>query len=312
MAESAKSADPLPPYSNRGVTLGAVIENIGDFLPRFDAYCGTVYAHPLMVLHVLEQALLEAGFNPRREDGPPVRFYARNTLLLAPEGHRLLSVRHGGQNHHPFVECKGEASAAVSEALRGTFDHCPSRIDSAYDLSGPDVMRELYDMARQFERERGVKFDLEGAAIDNPDRGTTVYLGSRKSQVYVRIYQKGLKTAHELGLCGDAIPDELRHWVRVEIELKPDKRPARMKAARLSPAAVWGCSPWASDFAKHALSIDAERVHMNERRESDQDKRMRFLVSQYGPTILEQVERLGSWDRFVEDLQERLGLLEPA
>jgi hypothetical protein len=266
-----------------------------------------------MVIDHLEQALLDADFNTFRADGPAVRFYASNTLLTDHGGHRLLSVRSGGQNRHPFVECKGAASDVVAKLLRsGPWEHAPARIDSAIDRSGPDLFDQLNRLALRYEADFGVKLDRDGADLTNPDRGSTIYLGSRKSQAFVRIYQKGLKHAEEMGLVGDAIPDELRHWVRIELEYKPDKRPARMKAARLSPRALWGCSPWTQRFATDALSIEAKRVHMTERRESNQERAMRFLIQQYGPTIRKQVELLGGWDRLADDLQERLGGLEPA
>lgn len=306
MAPSGASAaivPDLPPYSNRGVTLVP-----GDGLPVLDACFGTVFSHPWPVLDHLEQALMDGGFEPRREDGPRVRFYATNTLLLNPEGGRLLSVRHGGQNHHPFVEAKGSPlSGIVADCLRSEFDYVPARLDSAYDLHGPGVFEELHRIAKLFEVQ-GRNLDYAGAAIENQDRGTTIYLGSRKSEAFVRIYQKGLKLAQELGLVGDQISDELRYWVRVELEYKPDKRPARMKARDLSPSELWGCSQWVREFAKLALSIDAKRVHMHERRETDLERSQRAMFKMFGSTILATVEQLGSWDAFMEFCQARLAV----
>ena len=300
--------DDRPPYSNRGVIPGPDTENIGEIEHAFDAYCATVYAHPWPLLDHLEQALMDAGMNPSRSAGPPVRFYSENTLLLDPDGHRLLSVRAWGQNHHPFVECKGIASPVVAAVLREHFNHVPARLDVAVDRSGPDLMQHLNALALQFERERGVLLERAGADIDNVDRGSTIYLGSRKSQSFLRVYQKGLQIAAEMNMRPEDIPDELRNWVRIEVELKPDKRPARQRASTLDPHEVFGCSPWIRDFAKLALSIDAKRVTMNERRETNHERRMRYLTQQYGPTILEQVNRLGSWEAFAEDLQARLGV----
>lgn len=306
------SAALAPPYSNRGVTL-AQMGNMGSLDPFFDAYFATSYVHPWKLLDHLEQALLDDGHKPRRDDGPPVRFYASNTLLLDPAGRRLLSVRHGGANHFPFVEAKGGLSTAVANCLRENFDHAPSRLDSAFDFCDPLAFDKLHSIAKVFEA-AGRKLDYAGAAPENPDRGTTIYLGSRKSEMFVRIYQKGLKLAQELDLAPDEITDELRNWVRVELEYKPDKRPARMKAVGLSATDIWGCSPWTHEFASMALSIDAKRVHMTERRESDHERAMRFMIAQYGATMLRQLELLGgSWDRFSEDLRARLvEVAEPA
>lgn len=304
-----------PPYSNRGVTIGTDGpeggHSDGNSPAFFDAYCASAYAHPSLVLDHLEQALEDGGFRPTREDGPPVKCYAANTLLVDYCGQRLLSVRHGGQNHHPFVEAKGAVSATVAECLRRHFDHAPSRIDSAIDLTSPTVFAELHAIAKQFEAQ-GRLLDYAGAAADNPDRGTTIYLGSRHSQSFVRIYQKGLKIAAEMGLSGDEIPDELRNWVRVELEFKPDKRPARLKSTKLSPDALWGCSPWTRQFATAALSIEAERVKISERRESNHDRALRYMFEHYGKTMDRQAELLGSWEAFGRYCQARRAQLEQA
>lgn len=290
-----------PPYSNRGV----ILESAPSDGPSFDCYNATVYANPTLLIGRLLDAFTDAGHEVSITDGPPVRFYAQNKLLLGPDGRRLAQVRSGGQNPHPFVEAKGALSPVVADTLRCFFDHSPSRIDSAYDLRGPAVWEELCRIADDFERERGLTLDHKGAKRENADRGTTLYLGSRKSQSFVRIYQKGLQIAQEMGLTGSDIPDELRHWVRVELELKPDKRPARELAAKLAPADLWRCSPWTLAFAKLALSIDAEKIKMSEKRESNEERAMRYMVEQYGPTMLKRIHRLG-WGKFVDDLEDRL------
>jgi hypothetical protein len=307
MNQNSLMSEPTrPPYSNRGVTLPVTITAETSDGPAFDAYCATVYAHPQLVVQALQDGLTEAGYAPRVVDGPKVTNYASNTLLEAPDGSRILSVRHGGMNFHPFVESKSVQSGVVAAVLRANFSHAPSRLDSAYDVRGSTAMAQLHAIAVEFEARIGLKLDYAGASLDNRDRGTTIYLGSRKSQAFVRVYEKGLQLASQMGLVGADIPDELRDWVRIELEYKPDKRPARLKATGLSPRALWGCSPWTREFASVALSLNVERVKMTERRETNQDRSMRYLVQQYGPTILRQVELLGSWEAFGQDLQKRL------
>lgn len=298
-----------PPYSNRGVKIWRDVDFQGENGFVFDAYCASVPAEPFHVLDYLEQALMEADFDTTRGEGPRVAFYGRNDLLLDAQGHRILSVRSGGQNGIPFVECKGPASPVVAGELREQFpDHKPSRIDSAIDLRGDGVFEQFHQLARRCQDE-GRRLDIVGAPIDNMDRGTTIYLGSRKGSAYVRIYQKGLKHAEEMGLTGDDIPDDLRHWVRVELEVKPPKGPGRIAVRTRSPEGLWGCSPWIRRLAKDALSIDAERVTMSERRESNHERAMRHCAAQYASYHLEQIERLGV-DEYVLDWLERIGYAE--
>jgi len=295
-----------PPYSNRGVTFGTVVENIGEFAPQFDAYCATVRGNRLELFDRLEQALMDAGFETERQDGPPVRFYNSNALLVDDTGQRLFSMRFGGANGWPFIESKGPASIVVASVLREYFldVHAPSRIDSAYDVRGPEAFADLHRIALATQ-DRGIRLDYAGAAADHPDRGTTIYLGSRKSQAFVRIYQKGLKHAEEMGLAPEDIPDELRHWVRIELELKPDKPKAKQAARNLSPEGVWGCSPWIRRFAREALSIDAERVTMREKRETNHDRAMRYLISQYRAHLIEEAKRCGGWAELGRSFGER-------
>ena len=295
-----------PPYSNRGVTFSAVVENIEEFAPQFDAYCATVRGNRLELFDRLEQGLLDAGFETTREDGPRVRFYDGNALLLDHSGQRLLSMRYGGANGWPFVEAKGPASVVVASVLREHFAevHSPSRIDSAYDVRGKDAFADLHRIALATQ-DRGIRLDYAGAAPDNPDRGTTIYLGSRKSQAFVRIYQKGLKHAEEMGIPPQEIPDQLRHWVRIELELKPDKGRAKQAARHLSPEGVWGCSPWIRRFAREALAIDAERVTMREKRETNHERAMRYMVEQYRTHLIEEARLCGGWAALGQSLGQR-------
>lgn len=315
---STSSAGPAPdadqpPYSNRGVIPPGALTKSDEAGPDFDAYNATVYAQRDLLGAALLDALQAAGYAPRVERGPKVTFYDENALFLDDKGHRILSIRSGGANFHPFVECKGPASPLVAATLRNGFDHKPSRVDSALDLRGPDVWAQLCAICDRMEEVHGVQLNERGAKRDHPHRGSTIYLGSRSSRCFVRVYQKGLKTAEEMGLVGDAIPDELRHWVRCELELKPDKPEGKRQAAKLSARGMWGCSPWTRVFATLAFAIDAEKVKMSEKRESDHERAMRYLIQQYGPTIRKHVELCGSWARFCDDLHERLeNVCEPA
>jgi DNA relaxase NicK len=209
-----------------------------------------------------------------------VRYYRENWLFLDDQGNRLAQVRSGG-NPHPFLECKGKLSGDIAAAIRGKLHHRPSRVDVAIDRSGQQLFVELDQLAKAFEKKYGLRRDYAGADVENRDRGTTIYLGSRLSQVFVRIYQKGLQLAEAMGLTGDDIPDELRNWVRIELEFKPQKTKAKQVAAVAEPSAFWGLSQWTSDFAMQALSLVSERVNVSERRESDHQRALRFMAQQY-------------------------------
>jgi hypothetical protein len=251
-------------------------------VPQFDWYGATVCSHHSQLLDVIEQALLDAGEDTLRCDGGKVRRYDAITFITDRKGRKLAAVKHGGAYPFPHFEAEGSAAPAVAEAVRAMGAvHRPTRIDSAIDQSRPGLFADLHALAQDLERKYRLHLNYAGAAIDNDERGTTIYLGSRRSQVFLRIYQKGLQLAEQQGLIGDAIPPEMLNWVRAEIVFRPDKQPAKAFASSASPDELWGVSAWSREFAMRSASIKAERVKMNQRRESDHERALRFMAVQY-------------------------------
>jgi hypothetical protein len=270
-----------------------------------DAYCATVFANPDAVYADLTELLTAAGMGPRQVTGEKVPYYARNLLLLAPTGHRLAQVRAGGSNPHPFVECKGPASPLVCGFLRASYDHRPSRMDAALDQRAAGLFRRFLRLAKRTAKKYGLRMELAGD-WNTTDAGRTIYLGSRQSQVFLRIYEKGLKYAHELGL---PVTDELREWIRVEVEFKPQNRKSKMIARSIEPAAIWGMAEWLAHFAQEAFAMQADRININQRRESNRDRALRFMASQYRSHLLSLLDDCERDDaRFGAAIREIAGL----
>jgi DNA relaxase NicK len=176
------------------------------------------------------------------------------------------------------VECKGEASPFVCGLLRERFDHRPARIDVAEDRRAQGLFHRLHRLSKRIAKRYGVQWRPEGD-WSTPDAGRTIYLGSRSSQLMLRIYEKGILFCKQTGA---PLTDELRNWVRIEVEFKPQNQRARKLARTIEPAAIWGTSAWLADFAREAFAMEAERVNINQRRESDQQRALRFMGNQYG------------------------------
>lgn len=266
-----------PPIANRGVypSIGGVP------VPQFDWYGATVCAHHDAVLDVVEQALLDAGEDTVRTDGGKVRRYGAITFITDRKGRKLAAVKHGGYPF-PHLEAEGSAAPAVAEALRATgWVHKPTRIDSCVDITRPGLLDDLHTIMREFEAKHGLHLNYAGAALDNPERGTTIYLGSRKSQVFLRAYEKGRQLAEQQGIDPRTLSPEMQNWVRVELVFRPDKPHAKAFASAISPEGVWGVSSWSQEFAKRALSLNAERVKLSQRRESDHERALRHMAGQY-------------------------------
>lgn len=216
----------------------------------------------------------------RIEDGKPRWSFENARVIVSPKGHRLCEVLWGGRNPHPLVESSGENSEVVAAILRGNVSHTVSRIDVARDGRGPD----LFEKMAQLCSELAVKYRIKHRAIlapTDPDAGGTIYLGSRKGTVFLRVYQKGLQIAEEMGLSGDQIPEELRHWVRAETEIKPQNKDAKQGFALVEPDAFWGAAEWLSEFSERALAMRPEPITFRQRKLSDHERALKWMAQQY-------------------------------
>lgn len=268
-----------PPYCNTGVYPHEPIPPRGASGSAFDWYRATVPAHPQLVLEALTEAVeRDLGFEPTLHAGSPRWSFLRADMLCDRKGLRIAEVLHGGRNPNPSVESSGAMAPIVAGILRDRGTHYASRVDVAIDRAGPTLFREWRALCERLSMQYRLAMRVIEAPTD-PDAGSTVYLGSRKSEVFLRVYEKGLKTAHDEGLA--QIPDEYRHWVRAEIEFKPDKKAAKHAAALMEPDVFWGITEWLAHFALEAFAMRAEPVNLRERRLSDHDRAMRWMADQY-------------------------------
>lgn len=244
----------------------------------FDAYCATVHANPDALLDDLFCLMESAGFEPKQQDGLKARFYAVNRQLVDAKGFQLIALKSGGSNPHPHIECQGRASPVLAAYLREHYSHQPTRIDHAIDLCGDTIFDHLYSMVADLCKRHGLRCTIAGDWI-NPDGGRTVYVGSRTSQVFVRIYEKGIKYARDLG---EPITRELRGWVRVELEFKPQTKVAKGLASKIEGPQMWGATSWTDQLAKDVLGMASEPVNIRQRRESNEERALRFMATQYG------------------------------
>lgn len=98
-----------------------------------------------------------------------------------------------------------------------------TRLDLAYDdrTGVINIHRLAYDIAeRNFIGHAKHTERLYSDDIDNDIQGLTVYVGSRKSDLFIRIYDKAAERGYRSSEC---------HWVRVEIQMRHDRS---MMAAR--------------------------------------------------------------------------------
>lgn len=276
MASTALSAAPATPMTNRGVYPLPKWEE-----SAFDYYRATVTAHIEDLLTTIAADLDPTGaLRFAREHKPPVSYYQHHVALTDRLGREACSVFWGGQNALPNVEAKGCRAPAISSILRRHWEHRPSRADVKREATRPGLFADVREVAFTVADRHRMAAPKE-IRNNHPDIGDTFYLGSRKSQAYLRVYQPGLKRAEFEGLSGDSIPDDERHAVRVELEFKPQKQTAKAAAAKLPPDAMWGISPYIADFAAEVFAMNVQPISIAERRESDRNRALRFAATQY-------------------------------
>lgn len=253
---------------------------------RFDWYAATIQAHPVEVVETL-----------RREFGAEVvttkglHGYTQGFDLRGPSG-TVARVLAGGVNAAPHAWASGEDTEPFVSAVRRCWpdQHTVSRMDTAEDFQGPGSWDRLNAECLSLADSLRLKVSQAGDYHRLED-GRTLYVGSRKSPVFIRLYEKGKQLRAKVTHGAEDIPED---WVRLEGQVRPQKE-AKKAAAFATPEEAWGFSAWTADLARRCMSLDVPRVRMNVWREADDDRAFHFLVRQYGP-LLERLRcQLGDW-----------------
>lgn len=272
---------------------------------RFDWYAATVRVNSALVLKQLAESLRVE----LRELSKGLNGYT-NQVELRRDGEVIGKVLYGGNGGSPHVFASGSNADELAHVLRELWPdhHGVSRCDVAIDFDGPGTWDRLEAFARNFAAEQGVKTSVYGDWITpgSPD-GRTLYLGSRKSAVFLRIYEKG-KQLRGLAIGSGQDPKGFSEdLVRVEIQVRPEKD-SRQIAAQMDPVAAYGFSRWSQTFASDLFGLDLERVSIKHVRDSDDDRALAFMRRQYGAVlervVLEQFD--GSWEAFGASLGGQL------
>lgn len=158
---------------------------------------------------------------------------------------------------------------------------CPfrvSRADGALDLENAGVWDEIYSLAVGIADEHGLRIYQAGDYHRGID-GRTLYLGSPKSELQVRIYEKG-KQPENRGLGKE-------NWVRIEVVSRPSSR-NKSRIAALEPHELFGCSKWSRALYQRITSRSIPRVNTIgwSRKDSDLDIKVENMLRQYGKLIL--------------------------
>lgn len=220
----------------------------------------------------------------------PKQGYLSGSQLLGPDMKPYCTLWWGGGSQGSMIHAFSSGSAAntFASVVRACFPvHRLSRADIAVDFNESGAWVSMHSMAmslhkgglvRKFPQYHG-QVGQEG--VDTPyGAGRTLYLGSRQSVHYVRLYEKGKKDNKKY-------PD----WVRAEVEFKP-RGEARYSYASASPAEMLAATALGSELLRILLNDFAVRPCPAGavRESSDMERSSSALVAQWSPFIRKLLE----------------------
>lgn len=210
-------------------------------------------------------------------------------------GSTIGRVMAGGMHDLPHVVSSGADAAEVAAVLRdGGVDHSVARADACVDVEAPGAFaliegRLLEDLPQRVTRTRYEK-------IQNGETASTLYLGSKKSETFGRIYEKGKES-----------PDRYHpDTVRLEVQTRPNGPGRKSWAALASPHEVMSLPAWSTDVLG-MVGLERLDTPVRARRKSDLEGALDACIAQYGQRLLELLAvHGGDVDSWSADLLDRL------
>lgn len=253
---------------------------------RFDGYTATTTeANHLELVDLFDY--MKNGFSVKQGHG--FHQFANRVAFKDETGSEVGAVQWGGkQGDRTMIEVKGERSPEVVERLRSRYKHRCTRMDSAADFDAPGAFPRLLAVCMAVKRRHRLKGRREGDWEDFPELGRTQYLGSPQSVAMLRLYEKGRQPEY--------VHLARENWVRAEIQVRPAKD-AKDHFSQVSAADAWGASTWSRDLAGEILAdhVDPHPAGYTWRK-TDLERRLDWVCRQAGPTLLELLAQVGSWE----------------
>jgi hypothetical protein len=127
-------------------------------------------------------------------------------------------------------------------------------------------------------------------------QGRTVYLGSPKSHVRLRQYDKTAELVAKLRNDPVRLLEVPPDVVRLEVQVRPAKAEAKAAAATLQPVDVFGASSWTREIYADVVGVMPGAFKLGTIwRASDHERAVNALLAQYCLTLQRMHEECGSW-----------------
>lgn len=235
-------------------------------------------------------------------DCRPLYGYRFASQLVRGE-HKIATLMWGSETSpDPHIQITGHDAICGSRLCRQYWpDHRVSRVDSAFDWYSTGAWDELSALALDVAKKHGITVQHVGDYLRG-EKGRTLYLGSKSSNVFVCLYEKGKQPG--MDLLGEP------HWVRLEVRVRP-KSAYKAQCATITPPEVFGCALWTQELYQRLTGSSVPRKVVGTHYEpSDDDRAFQALVNQYGPLMVRRCVEEGS-GAFVRRLLIAIGAEAP-
>lgn len=255
----------------------------------FDAFSASIEGSELgFIAHLRQQIDLSSQRNIR----------PRNGYHYGAEIHRgdnkFCDILWGADHGSILVQAMGEHSSLIRSLTLGYVQShrllcSPTRIDARVDWDDEGLFDRISALFLDFATDRGLKINQLGNWHEGKER--TLYIGSRQSQLMVRLYEKGWQVGGS------------PNWIRFETEVKPKKQEQRQAVLTRSASEVL-YTGWAGEFLETLGFIGSVKTILPSMYQPSDDARARrALVKQYGRVISNWKHELGTWDELGKQIE---------
>jgi hypothetical protein len=230
--------------------------------------------------------------------------YAHSAVLANERGFDVARVWHGGSHEYPHAVVSGEFAQAGSELIRASFpEHKVSRVDVRQDFGGEGAYDAIQPALLDAAQRHRVKVNTAGDHLLTM-KGRTCYVGSPKSNVMMRLYDKAEQLRAQLAVPRGACPVAYglvagipEHLARLEAQIRPKTAEQKAAFATMEPVEALGAAHWMREVWKIVAGLELQPVKLGQVwRPADHERAYRFLLGQYARVFRQMHQDLGSWE----------------
>lgn len=235
--------------------------------------------------------------------------FTNSWCIMGPEGTRCTFLA-GGVNMYPHAFASGEHTAAFVEAVRGHWpsNHDVSRLDSAQDFDEAGCWEKFVQISLAVAKRLDLDSECQGDWVGHHPgvKGRTLYIGSRKSPCFVRLYEKGKQMR---GLNPAIAANFSENWVRLEAQIRPNRH-NRAKAAIVSPLEAWGFSMTTREVLVACTNENVPRIEALGHNRSNHERTMDYIAHHYHKAFTLECADAGSAESFGRWFMQRVARVQ--